>query len=167
MYIYSLQNLQKKKKKRRHVLHLCTAPKGKKQMAAPQRDRCSGFWVQQFLRVQRERWPGYEKVGVAHRPQKGEIYIHSGRLTARTYETPTKRKENDLNQSSRELWEHVYLQGCKECQHSESTTPISLEQNKKTFQSFRFPPKKNDDVSRFRLRPVPHRPLPCVPFSNG
>lgn len=62
------------KKKRRHVLHLCTATKEKKKIAAPQR-RGSGFWVQQFLRVQRERWPGDEKVGVAHRPNKGRYTL--------------------------------------------------------------------------------------------
>ena len=30
--------------------------------------------------------------------------LHPGRLTAGTYKSPMKRKENDLNQTSRELW---------------------------------------------------------------
>ena len=98
-------------------------------------------------------------------PTRGDT--HSGRLTTGTYETPMKRKENDLNQSSRELCSMFIFRGDKECQPLGKYDSISLEQ-KKTFQSFRFPfPTKNDDVSRFRLRPVPHRPPPFVPFSSG
>ena len=37
--------------------------------------------------------------------------VHPGRLTAGTYKSPMKRKENDLNQTSMIMF-HVNLQGC-------------------------------------------------------
>ena len=101
MYIYSLQNLQKKKKKTPHPSPL-HCPKGKKKsrrlnVEAPGFGSSSSFGSSGS--------GGLAMIfGRCCTPPPTRGDTHSGRLTTGTYETPMKRKENDLpNKNSREL----------------------------------------------------------------
>ena len=53
------------------------------------------------------RWIPSNPTGKPGKPR----YVHPGRLTAGTYKSPIKRKENDLKQTSMMMF-HVNLQGC-------------------------------------------------------